>query len=408
MRHRTTRAATLALCIAVLPAGPALAGPTGHGPSTTTDPYVLPSAAGVSVKSILTVDDSGAASNGYEFTGIPDGLGATRKGNKVSVQINHELTPTDGVPRAHGQPGSFVSTWSIDRSTLSADSGADFIKPGVQFWDYASQTYGLAASAGGPNPRLAGDIFPAQSSIFARFCSATLSASGQFLGDRGRRGYDGQIYFANEENGDEGRTFGVLRMAREQLPRLGLFSWENTWLRTTPEHDARHGHGGRRERRSLGLRRPQVAKGDATPGGPAQRDRLRHRRWRPPGDRRAQFRAAYGRERLPTSSCPSSIGTRPGAPECRGGDRWPVAQSDRGRAWDPSNPNDYYFVTTAGRREAGSSPPRDGGGLWRLSFDDIENPRSAATLTLLLDGTESTGSCSTARQHRRRPARSTC
>ena len=47
-------------------------------------------------------------------------------------------------------------------------------------------------------------------------------------------------------------------------------------------------------------------------------------------------------------------------------------------AWDPSNPNDYYFVTTAGSAEAGRARRRDGGGLWRLRFDDIENPRTAA------------------------------
>ena len=49
--------------------------------------------------------------------------------------------------------------------------------------------------------------------------------------DRGesRRGYWGQIYFANEENGDEGRVFGVLPDGTtQQLPRLGLASWENT------------------------------------------------------------------------------------------------------------------------------------------------------------------------------------
>ena len=62
-------------------------------------------------------------------------------------------------------------------------------------------------------------------------------------------------------------------------------------------------------------------------------------------------------------------------------------------SFDPKHPNDYYFVTT----EGGSKTPdptdptnsvRDGGGLWRLSFTDIDRPELGGTLTLLLDGTE--------------------
>jgi ABC-type sugar transport system substrate-binding protein len=50
-------------------AGTALAA-TGTGPSTTTDPYVVPVADGVDVTSLLTVEtptDDGAASNGYQM-----------------------------------------------------------------------------------------------------------------------------------------------------------------------------------------------------------------------------------------------------------------------------------------------------------------------------------------------------
>ena len=59
--------------------------------------------------------------------------------------------------------------------------------------------------------------------------------------------------------------------------------------------------------------------------------------------------------------------------------------------WDPSNPSDLYFVTTEGGK--GADVPtgrygRDGGGLWRLRFDDIEHPELGGTLTLLLDGSE--------------------
>jgi hypothetical protein len=53
------------------------------------------------------------------------------------------------------------------------------------------------------------------------------------------------------------------------------------------------------------------------------------------------------------------------------------------------SPNDYYFVTTEGGATDGIGlDARDGGGLWRLSFEDIENPTAGATLTLVLDGSE--------------------
>src|SRR5262245_65412461 len=43
------------------------------GPSTTNEPYLIPSVPGVKFISILTVGDE---INGYRMVGIPDGLGA--------------------------------------------------------------------------------------------------------------------------------------------------------------------------------------------------------------------------------------------------------------------------------------------------------------------------------------------
>ncbi|MCB1124252.1 MAG: hypothetical protein KJT03_22060, partial [Verrucomicrobiae bacterium] len=49
-------------------------------------------------------------------------------------------------------------------------------------------------------------------------------------------------------------------------------------------------------------------------------------------------------------------------------------------AWDPNHPECFYFVTT-GRFGA---PGR----LFKLTFDDISNPETGGTITLVLDGTE--------------------
>lgn len=122
-----------------------------------------------------------------------------------------------------------MSRFSIDRRTFEVEVGADAIDPGVRYWNYTTQTYQSTGSPAGPNPRNPSDTFVAQPDAFARFCSSTLSAPGQFRNNRTGRGYSGQIYFANEESNDEGRVFGVLTDGTtQQLPRLGQASWENS------------------------------------------------------------------------------------------------------------------------------------------------------------------------------------
>ena len=59
--------------------------------------------------------------------------------------------------------------------------------------------------------------------------------------------------------------------------------------------------------------------------------------------------------------------------------------------FDPRHPNDYYFVTTEGAPGVVPSEPavtRDGGGLWRIRFKDVEQPELGGTIELLLDGSE--------------------
>jgi hypothetical protein len=50
-------------------------------------------------------------------------------------------------------------------------------------------------------------------------------------------------------------------------------------------------------------------------------------------------------------------------------------------AWDPSNPNDYYFVTTGSI--PASTPQHGRGGLWRMRYDDRTQPQLGGTLELL-------------------------
>jgi uncharacterized protein DUF839 len=395
---RRSLAAAAVAAASLAAAGPAAAAPlppVSHGPSTTTNPYVVPVAGGVHTKSILTVGDAGAASNGYEYVGIPDGLGAFKlNGNEFGVLSNHELRNTQGVVRRHGQAGAFVSKLRIDRRTLEVETGRDFINPGVGFWDYVSQTYGTAPSAGGPNPRNPIDVFPAQIAPFSRFCSGTLSEPGQFYDRRTGRGYGGQIYFANEENGDEGRSFGVTEDGdAQQLPRLGLFSWENTVPAFT--HSATTfiignedgGSGqlsayiGRKKRTGSPFERAGLTNGVRSVIDAADQT------VKTDGD----FRAKYGKGTPAPITLNEVDWDQSGASQNReaAADGLSLNRIEDG-AWDPKHPNDLYFLTTEGgdttQVQAGVS--RDGGGLWKLSFEDIDDPELGATLTLLLDGSE--------------------
>jgi hypothetical protein len=384
MRNRQpARAAGAALALVLAGVTPASADKPGIeeplGPSTSTPPYVVPVAPGVRTSSLLTVGDS---IGGYRMVGVPDGLGAYRvDGARLTLLMNHELNDQTGIVRRHGQIGAFVSEWSIDRKSFEVTAGRDLINPGVQYWDYGAGAYSLAPSG-------------SFGAAFDRFCSNTLTDAGQLFNETTGRGYEGRLFFPGEENGNIGRGFALTTDGTiAQLPRLGLFSYENTlpahnrtdttlvvgnedeefgqlWIYAGTKQSA----GSPFDRAGLTNGSPSVA---AVAGVTSD----------------AEFRAAYPKG-TPARFTLNAI-------DWTNGDG--VTQNAEARAkglslnriedghWDPANPNDLYFVTTEGGNGA---PPatgrfgRDGGGLWRLSFDDIERPELGGTLTLLLDGSE--------------------
>ena len=176
MSRRTSLSAAATAALALAAASPAVAvvGTGKKGPSTTVSPYVLPVADGVQTTSLLTVADM-AAGNGYKMVGIPDGLGARNSATsgKLDLFMNHELRGDQGVVRAHGQKGAFVSNYKIDKTTLAVDSGKDLVDSpsDVTYFNYPSGTFG-------PSPSPAAPPFLAQSAAFLRFCSATLTKPG--------------------------------------------------------------------------------------------------------------------------------------------------------------------------------------------------------------------------------------
>jgi hypothetical protein len=403
MSHRRRWGTILALtALATLAVSTAVAAPAGtsRGPSTPTDPYVLPIGDGVATKSLLTVDDAGAAGDGYEMVGIPDGLGAYKDPDSrdFTLLMNHELNTTVGAVRRHGQTGAFVSELDIDSDTFAVEAGEDLVDPDIRYWDYPSQTYGPNPSTGGPNPRDPSDTFLAQSAAFGRFCSGSLTSPGLLYNPATGRGYRGQVYFGNEEVGDEGRSFGVLTDGQaQQLPRLGLFSWENTLAADTGndvtltmgQEDTATGqvwaYVGTKQRKGNAF-----DKAGLTNGADFVVDLANEA-----VDTDAEFRATYGKGR------PARFNLGPD--ETVGWDLSGARQNQIATArgltlnriedgnFDPRHPEDFYFVTTEGAPGVVPGEPsvaRDGGGLWRLRFTDVGKPERGGTLELLLDGSE--------------------
>lgn len=393
---RRALVALAAIGLTAVAAAPASASTAAiKGPSSSTNPYVLPVADGVTTVSILTTGDS--APGGYTLAGTPDGLGAFRDGGSFGLLANHEFVPAEGVVRRHGQKGSFVSRWTIDRRTLKVKAGSDFINPGVRFWNPVAQTYGPSPLAvATANPRNPLDTFVVDTPVFGRFCSSSLTDPGQLYSRRSGRGYTGQLYFANEETGDSGRVFGVTESGdAQELPRLGRFSQENNLVAPDTgnatvvagdEDGPSDGsqlrlYVGRKSRRGDAFQRAGLTNGTSFVIDAADAAVTND----------VTFRAAYAKG-TPADVTLNTVdwdqsGARQNA-EAKA-DGLSLNRIEDG-AWDPSNPDDYYFVTTAGGK--GSGPGlRDGGGLWRLSLEDASDPELGGTLTLVLDGSERAG-----------------
>ncbi|HEX7059716.1 MAG TPA: alkaline phosphatase PhoX [Solirubrobacterales bacterium] len=402
MTTRRLRAFALAGLIVAATAATAIAAPgdTGTGPSTATKPYVLPVGEGVSVKSLFTVGD-GAASNSYEMVGIPDGIGLvhSKPGSRdFTILMNHELRNNQGVVRRHGKTGAFVSELEIDSDTYEVENGSDLIDPGIRYWDYLTQAYRSIPSSAGVNPRDPSDTFAAQLAEFSRFCSSAISEWGQLYNPFSKKGYEGQIYFANEENGDEGRIFGITTDGQaQQLPRLGMASWENT----LPAHndgdttvvvgdeDGASGqiwvHVGSKQKTGNPFDRAGLTNGTEYVLDLADEAVSTD----------AQFRATYGKG----SPVEFTLGPDEAVDWDSSGARQNADAAARGLSlnriedgvFDPKRPNDFYFLTTEGSPGVVPSEPsvtRDGGGLWRIRFADVDHPEQGGTIELLLDGTE--------------------
>jgi hypothetical protein len=344
------------------------------GPSTAQSPYLVGSQPGVVVKSILTVGDSvndkpdGSA---YRMVGIPDGLGAYDNGNGTfTVLMNHELGGTQGIERAHGAKGSFVSKWTIRKGSLKVEKGEDLIQQ-IALWN-----------AGGY-------AMPAEGVVLNRLCSADLPERSALYNPVSGKGFDGPLFLSGEETGAEGRAFAHAPDGTSyELPHLGKFSYENlVAMPNTGDKTIVIGLD------DSGNGQVYVYVGEKRDtGNPAERAGLVG------GD-------LYGVKvvDLPKEDDLNTITTTTAVELVPFGDvsAWTGAQLETASkaalvtrwqrpedgAFVPGADGRFVFVTTA-------AFPNPAAGilgysrLWDLVFTDATNPAAGATIEMLLDGTE--------------------
>ncbi|WP_211167703.1 esterase-like activity of phytase family protein [Pseudanabaena yagii] len=341
-----------------------------QGASSSATPYLVPTAAGVSFTSILTVGDS---IGGYKMVGIPDGLGSFDNGDGTfTLLMNHELGNTSGIVRANGSKGAFVSKWIINKSDLSVVSGSDLTQ-NMNIWNGSGYTTYNAAN---PSPLAA----------FSRFCSADLAPVSAFYNSATGLGTTERIYLNGEESGVEGRAVGHIATGLNagtsyELPSLGKFSHENAVASPTASDktviggmdDGTNGqvyfYVGTKTNTGTEIEKAGLTNGKLFG---IKVDGL-------VDEANTTTLAAGNRFSLvDLGSVQNTTGaTLDAASEAAGVTSFLRPEDG---AWDPSSPRDFYFTTT----NSFTGPSR----LWRLRFDDPTNPEAGGTVEMVLDGTE--------------------
>lgn len=342
------------------------------GPSTSKTPFLVPTVPGAWSTSILSC---GEAVGGYKMVGLPDGLGSYDNGDGTfTVLIGHELQSTAGVARAHGSTGAFVSKWVIKKSDFSVVNGADLMQQ-ANVWNPLTSSYITYSAA-----------FPSTTAAFSRFCSADLPSTSAYYNSNTGKGTMNRIFMNGEESGMEGRGMAHIATGPNagksyELPYLGKFAYENAVASpyesdTTVVIGTDDGPGGQvyvyvgtktatgNDIEKAGLQNGRLY-GIAVTGMTLESSAS------VPAPGTAFTLADMGfvhnmtGATLETNSVGAGVTT--------------FLRPEDG-AWDPKNPNDFYFVTT----NSATTPSR----LWRARFNNVANPMLGGTITAVLDGTE--------------------
>lgn len=315
------------------------------------------------------------------MVGIPDGLGAIDNGDTFTVFMNHELGNTLGNVRAHGSKGAFVSTWEIRKSDLGVSTGKDQIAS-------AANVFTGVGGAGGTT-------WTAGTTAFNRFCSADLPALTAFYNPTTGAGYNGRIFMNGEEAGNEGRAFGHVVTGAEagnsyQLPYLARYSWENSVAHYDTGDktlvmgldDSTPGqvylYVGDKQTTGNAVQQAGldngIVYGIKIDGGPQQEARATGYN----ADEAFSLVPMTRAEAAGTGAAFQTASTAKGVTE--------FLRPEDG-AWDPTDPNRFYFVTTDRFDSTGTGGSQVGKSrLYALDFTDINDPTAGGKIELLIDG----------------------
>jgi hypothetical protein len=340
------------------------------GPGSSDPPYVIPSISSSTVTSIITAGNSVGS---FVFCGTPDGLGAFDNGDgSFTLLVNHEFNSNAGNVRSHGSTGAFVTKLNINKSTLAVNSANDLIL-NVHIWNGTS--YNLFNSSN-----------PSPSAALGRFCSGDLPAPLAFYNPATGKGSTEKIYLNGEETGNEGRAFahivtGTTAGNSYELPYLGKCNIENAVARpyatdktvVAVNDDSYPGqvyiYIGNKS--TLGT---EIEKAGLS-GGKLYGIAIKNL----PDELNSS---------VPVSGTTFSL-VNLGQVQSISGTSLNTLSNNlsvtnffrpEDGAWDPSHPEDYYFVTT----NTYNDPSR----LWRLRFNDLQNPETGGTVKAVLAGTE--------------------
>jgi len=379
---------------------------TGSGmafAAEATPVYLEAVAPGTTITTLATTGDK---FGNYYIPGVPDGLGAYKQGSNVKVLMNHELSPSSlagTITRANGiTTGATVTEFVIDPKTNKVISAKDAIKK-VAFYNYSTKKFGKTPGAPVEAVILEDSYGKNHTTALSRFCSSSFAPAGLFSARVAGRnvGYSGGVYFTGEESGDEGRGFGLNTTGElVQLPRLGLASWETfNAVATGSVKTAIIGTEDGPDNKS----QVRLYVGNKTSTGTwydkAGLNNGKNYVLAVDGVRNdTVFRTKYTKGQSASVTF-SEVDWK------QGGTGQNIDASDAGfgfsavedGAFDPNNPNDFYFVQKSSAKDPAASALdpgnklvtlRDGGAMWKLSFTDVKDPLKGATLTMVLDGSE--------------------
>ena len=361
--------------------------------------YVLSTNNAVELTPLATTGDK---FGGFTVRGIPDGMGAYKNSlGQVMLLSNHEVATNDKIAQ---KSASSSSQWgvSITKFKYSPNGGnitgaSNFIT-GIKYWNYKTGQYQDTPIGGEPTDA-AKDTFGWG---ISRFCSATFSPAGTFSYKNGSEtiGYPGALFTTGEEIGDNSRGFAFdMDGQGYQLPRMGMLSFEtiaptrkqgpNTVAIADEDGSATdsqlHVYIGKKTNTGSPVDKAGLTNGDlyVLNAGNIPTDNI--------------FRTTIAKS-TPVDVNFKKIDWNTSVPSFAKGAReagMTFARIEDGE-WDPNNPDVYYFITTESNKDAGATKEnpaepgvsRDGGGLWRLTFKDAQNPLLGAKLEMLLNGTE--------------------